>query len=151
MRFLWLVAGLTALAWGLSDQTSADITHAPTTVVAPSQLVQVSGTQVSPFASTESTDSSVLRHKDATTHAPNTCQKIAVEGTHSAELLDDARLGALEDVKDVCPSNKFTATLGNCELRSALGDESNEVYRCRQKGVCEVCGDDLKRVAEAQS
>lgn len=151
MRFLWLVAGLTALAWGWVDQTSTGVMQGSTAVLVPERQSPVSGAQESPFGLLQSADDSALRHKDAPARAPQACQSIAVEGTHSAELLDDARLGALEDVRDVCPSNKFTSTLGNCELRSPSGDENTEVYRCRQKGVCEVCGEDLKRVAEAQS
>ena len=81
------------------------------------------------------------------TVSAQTCELIPVQGTHEASNVDEARAGAAEDVRDVCPSNQVEQILENCAENLVQNPEGvpERRYRCQQKGNCRICGDDLAR------
>lgn len=75
------------------------------------------------------------------------CAVIPAQGAHIAATVEDARSGAAEDVRDVCPSSQVTQVLEKCaeqQVQNADGVLEMQ-YRCVQSGNCRICGDDLAR------
>lgn len=79
--------------------------------------------------------------------SPQSCEIVATQGAHVASTVEDARSGAAEDVRDVCPSSVLTQVLENCSERLIPNAEGlmERQYRCEQSGDCRICGDDLAR------
>jgi hypothetical protein len=98
------------------------------------------------MGSTKGTQGTLDTERTATVSA-QTCEVIPVQGTHEASNVEEARAGAAEDVRDVCPSNEVTQVLENCVENLVQNPEGvpERRYRCLQKGNCRICGDDLAR------
>lgn len=80
-----------------------------------------------------------------------TCELSAVQGSHIAQTVEEARSGAAEDVRDVCPTNLVTQVLEQCAEQQISNADCvvERHYRCVQSGNCRICGDHLARKKEA--
>lgn len=76
-----------------------------------------------------------------------TCEVFATQGAHVALTVEEARSGAAEDVRDVCPSNVVTQVLEKCSEQQTPNADGvlERQYRCVQSGNCRVCGEHLAR------
>ena len=79
------------------------------------------------------------------------CETTIVSGSHTSRAEWEARQGALEDVADVCPAGKVTASpaqLHCSPVEGAQGIMGYAAVKCVQQAACTLCGDDLARVRE---
>lgn len=76
-----------------------------------------------------------------------TCELFSTQGAHIASTVEEARSGAAEDVRDVCPSSEVTQVLETCSERLIQNADGmmERQYRCVQSGNCRICGEDLAR------
>ena len=70
------------------------------------------------------------------------CRTFEFRGAHTARILSEAEAGAIEDVKDVCPSHKTEQLDMNCSL-------TMDGHRCVARVSCQLCGDHLNRFRDA--
>ena len=80
----------------------------------------------------------------------DSCESIAVQGAHTATSIEDARIGSVEDIRDVCPLSRVEQLRETCSATMA-NDASGvpqQVVRCMQAGVCHMCGEHLSRRRE---
>ncbi len=137
----WAVCALLALilAWLFVPEVAQD------DVLRPNRIVSAT-IRTLPHAAPAA--GSRLQHVEKA--STQTCEVIAAQGAHVASTVEDARSGAAEDVRDVCPSSELTQVLEKCAEQPIqnAGGVMEMQYRCVQSGNWRICGDDLARRKE---
>ncbi|WP_144394448.1 hypothetical protein [Pleionea sediminis] len=78
------------------------------------------------------------------------CEATIIEGKHTASSKDEAVAAAWEDAKELCYPGKAIKETLECKTVPSKNEESEKLFRCSQKIVCNLCGEALMRKLEAQ-
>ena len=77
------------------------------------------------------------------------CNAFKVGASHTAEAQADAQDGAVEELNDICPSQRVTQVQQHCEPHSP--EPGAFLQRCRAEGLCQLCGEHFARYQEIQT